>query len=125
VIQTGAVYSFCPKHRIHCFLDWTYEHFTLNSTTGCPIWGGLSTGYDDLEAGKRIQAYVDDFRCIGCVVEEFPQQLRHVPKLHTSRDHVRDLSPTFQHLPKALQNATLLSLKAGRIDLPGRGDKSG
>jgi hypothetical protein len=125
VIQTCAVYSFCPEGRVHRFLDWTYEHFTVNSSSGCPIWGALSTGYKDVDASKRIQAYVDNFRRINCTVEEFPPRLPHVPKLHISRDHVRDLSPNFHHLPIALLNTTILSLKAGRIDLPGRRDKSG
>jgi Glycolipid 2-alpha-mannosyltransferase len=126
VIQTCAVYSFCPKLRIHRFLDWTYEHFTLDSETNCPIWGGLTTGYDDLDAERRIQTYVEKFRRIGCTIEEFPPRLAHVPKLHTSHDYVGDLSPTYHHLPPTIpKNLTLLTLKAGRIDLPGRGDKSG
>jgi alpha 1,2-mannosyltransferase len=123
VIQTAAVYSFCPTERIHRFLDWSYEHFTLDKS-GCPLWGALTTGYMDQYAEERVQQFVAQLEAANCTLHPNAAKLT-VPALHVSRDSVQDLSPSYHHLPPALQNITLLSVKAGKIDLPNRGERSG
>jgi hypothetical protein len=61
VIQTGAVYAFCPTEKIHRFLDWSYEHFTLDKR-GCPLWGALTTGYLDPESEEHVATFVQHLR---------------------------------------------------------------
>lgn len=133
VIQTAAVYAYCPTAKIHRFLDWSYEHFTFlsNSTEqqniGCPIWGALSTGYLDPNSEQLVSTFLERTREANCAIDDDPSSSRRrkVPRLHVSRDHVRDLSPTYNHLPPQLRDMTILSVKAGKIDLPGRGQQSG
>jgi len=119
VIQTGAVYAFCPPDKIHRFLDWSYEHFTLDKR-GCPLWGALTTGYLDQKAEEHVSTFVRQLEDANCTLSASPR----VPGLHVSREHVQDLSPLYHHLPPALRNITLISIKAGKIDVPGQGDKS-
>ena len=164
VIQTAAVYAFCPTANIHRFLDWSYEHFTLsqgsggsiageevNTTAACPIWGALSTGYLDPNSERLVSTFLKQVREAQCTIDNNSDEYadppsagsaassassasvistrrrrrKRFPLLHVSRDHVRDLSPTYNHLPPAMRNMTILSVKAGRIDLPGRGEESG
>jgi len=123
VIQTGAVYTFAETKRIHRFLDFSYEHFTLDKD-GCPKWGSLSTGYRDDSAEELVASFVQKLDEANCTIDDSLSK-RIVPGLHVSRDSVGDLSPTYHHLPPKLQKSTLLSVKAGRIDLPNRGERSG
>ena len=122
VIQTGAVYAFCPTDKIHRFLDWSYEHFTLDKQ-GCPLWGALTTGYMDPKSDQRVSIFLQQLEAANCTVDPL-SATRKVPGLHVSHDHVQDLSPLYNHLPSALQNITLVSVKAGKIDLPGKREKS-
>lgn len=123
VIQTGAVYAFAETKRIHRFLDFSYEHFTLDEN-GCPKWGALSTGYRDDSAEELVATFVQKLDNANCTIND-SQAKRVVPGLHVSRDSVADLSPTYHHLPPRLRKSTILSVKAGRIDLPNRGERSG
>eukprot|EP00545_Synedropsis_sp_CCMP1620_P007691 CAMPEP_0119030688 /NCGR_PEP_ID=MMETSP1176-20130426/41157_1 /TAXON_ID=265551 /ORGANISM="Synedropsis recta cf, Strain CCMP1620" /LENGTH=219 /DNA_ID=CAMNT_0006987063 /DNA_START=1019 /DNA_END=1678 /DNA_ORIENTATION=+ len=128
VIQTGAVYTFLPSHKIHRFLDWTYEHFTLTKGTNCPKWGALATGYNDDRANETIATFVQQLKDDNCTIGDAAiMTRRQVPGLHVYHDAVADLSPTYNHLPASmlLTNKTLISIKAGRIDIPGRGERSG
>ena len=124
-IQTAAVYAFCPTNKIHRFLDWSYEHFTVDgNSNGCPIWGALSTGFEDNDGKEVVARLLKNLQEVQCVVDSSSAR-RKVPQLHVSYDHVKDLSPSYNHLPLSLRNISLLSVKAGKIDLPGRGEKSG
>lgn len=121
VIQTGAVYAFAETKRIHRFLDFSYEHFTLDKD-GCPKWGALSTGYMDKSAEELVAHFVKKLEDANCTMDD---SKRVVPGLHVSRDSVADLSPTYHHLKPKLRTMTILSVKAGRVDLPNRGELSG
>mmetsp|Transcript_9596 Transcript_9596/g.10653 ORF Transcript_9596/g.10653 Transcript_9596/m.10653 type:complete len:353 (+) Transcript_9596:334-1392(+) len=123
VIQTSVVYALCKTERIHRYLDFSYEHFTLDKD-GCPKWGVLSTGYRDKNAEDLVKNFVKMLEEANCFVDPSSSK-RSVPGLHISRDHVRDLSPSYNHLRPNQRNMTVLSIKAGKIDLPNRGDKSG
>lgn len=123
VIQTGAIYLFCPEERIHRFLDWSYEHFTLTKQ-GCPKWGALATGYNDENANATIASFLEDLEAANCTMDPMAMK-RQIPGLHMNYNTVRDLSPTYNHLSQDMQNITLISIKAGRVDLPGRGERSG
>jgi Glycolipid 2-alpha-mannosyltransferase len=115
MIHSMAVYWFAPKERIHRFLDFTYEHGTLNETDGCLKWGGIQAGYDDHTSTETLAIYnktmVFDR---GCVVNS------------SSLEEV-DLSPTYAHVPTHLKGKVVLqTITAGYVELPpGKGVLSG
>jgi alpha 1,2-mannosyltransferase len=124
VIQTAAVYNFCQPRKIHRFLDWTYEHFTLTKQ-GCPKWGALATGYNDDHANATVATFLKQLEVANCTMDQDSIR-RQIPMLHVYYDYIADLSPTYNHLPMLeYENVRLVSVKAGRIDLPGRGERSG
>lgn len=119
MIHSMAVYGFSPKEKIHRFLDFTYEHSTVNSTTGCVDWGGIQAGYDDPNANETLQNYwrekIDGRNC-----DSNPYQ--------TNRSFFTqyDLSPTYQHLPDRLNGKVKLeTITTGRVEMPGKGLLSG
>lgn len=114
MIHSMAVYGFSPPAKIHRFLDFTYEHSTVNSTTGCVVWGGIQAGYNDPNANATLQNYlshkVPDKKCTA----------------NLSLMMQDDLSPTYQHLPDYLDGEVkLVSIMAGKVELPGQGLLSG
>ncbi len=114
MIHSLAVYAFSRPEKIHRFLDFTYEHSTVDKKTGCVIWGGIQAGYNDANSSNTIQTYMDE-KVIGkgCSANiTFPSQ--------------DDLSPTYQHLPAALNGKVHLeTVMAGKVELPGKGLLSG
>ena len=130
VLQSIAVYSFCPPERIHRFLDFTYEHFTFYPHSGCPWWGGIQAGYNDAHGRERIQnwarVHVNGPKC-QVQTPNHPYAVRVVELT------APDLSPTFtHHLPPHLVNnknnngqLQLLEVAAGLVDLAGKGRQSG
>ena len=83
LIHSAAVYAFASPDSIHRFLDFTYQHLTLEN--GCPEFGGLQAGYLDHEADLRIQE----------LEARFPN-CSHTQGVTTLRSE--DLSPTYNHL---------------------------
>jgi len=55
IIQAAAVQIFMPRHQIHKFDDWTYEH--ASTKNGALIFGGIYPG-----DGKLKSRAVEDFR---------------------------------------------------------------
>jgi hypothetical protein len=114
MIHSMAVYAFSPQEKIHRFLDFTYEHSTVDSNTGCVIWGGIQAGYDDPNANTTLQNYllkkVSGEGCTGNISLMIQD----------------DLSPTYQHLPDYLNGEVQLeTIMAGKVEMPGRGLLSG
>jgi hypothetical protein len=115
MIHTMAVIGFAPPERIHRFLDFTYEHGTLNQTNGCLIWGGIQAGYADVNASVTLnrfyQSSMIDQKCPG----------------NATYLHEPDLSPTYAHIPTELKGKVALqTIVAGRVELPaGKGILSG
>lgn len=115
MIHSMAVYWFAPKEQIHRFLDFTYEHGTVNETDGCLKWGGIQAGYDDKLSTERLARFnevmVMDRSC----------------EVNTSSLAERDLSPTYAHLPSHLEGKVFLqTITAGHVELPpGKGLLSG
>jgi len=109
-----AVYAFSPPEKIHRFLDFTYEHGTVNSTTGCIVWGGIQAGYNDPDANTTLQNYlVQKVVGNGCTA-------------NISLMIQEDLSPTYQHLPDYLNGEVKLeTIMAGKVEKPGQGSLSG
>jgi hypothetical protein len=115
MIHTMAVIAYAPPERIHRFLDFTYEHGTLNETDGCLIWGGIQAGYDDPNATATLgQYYQTQLIERGC-----PCNSTFLPG--------PDLSPTYAHIPEELrEEVSLQTIVAGRVELPaGKGILSG
>jgi len=116
MIHSMSVYAFSPPESIHRFLDFTYEHSTVNTTTGCVVWGGIQAGYNDPNANTTLENYLQKkvSGVDGCVAD-------------VSFMSSGDLSPTYQHLPDHLMNGEmqLKTIMAGKVELPGQGLLSG
>jgi Glycolipid 2-alpha-mannosyltransferase len=116
MIHSMAVYGHSPPDKIHRFLDFTYEHGTLDKKTGCLMWGGIQAGYNDKNSTATLDNFyhkhvVEKKNCAAANVT-FPTQI--------------DLSPTYQHLPDVLGGKVeLRSIMAGKIELPHKGLLSG
>ena len=114
MIHSMAVYAFSPPEQIHRFLDFTYEHSTVDSTTGCVVWGGIQAGYNDPFANTTLQNYLSEkVTGEGCTA-------------NISIMTQDDLSPSYQHLPDFLnKEVKLQTIMAGKVEIPGRGLLSG
>ncbi|KAG7346501.1 glycolipid 2-alpha-mannosyltransferase [Nitzschia inconspicua] len=114
MIHSLTVYAFSPPEKIHRFLDFTYEHSTIEKKTGCVVWGGIQAGYNDLNATATLEEYMQK-KVIqaGCTANiTYPTE--------------QDLSPTYQHLPSKWQGRLKLeTIMAGKVELPGMGLLSG
>ena len=115
LIHSTAVYAFANQSSIHRFLDFTYEHGTVNKTSSCLVWGGIQAGYND----PHSRATMDDYyrRMLverGC----------HANAVMLFED---DLSPTYQHtIPPAYRGElSLHTITAGLVELPNKGILSG
>jgi Glycolipid 2-alpha-mannosyltransferase len=114
LIHTMVVYAFATSRRIHRFLDFTYEHGTVNEGTGCLAWGGIQAGYKDEHAMETLERYYQDMLIA-----------RNCTANATFLDHA-NLSPTYSHVPAGLQKSlSLWTITAGEVELPGMGLYSG
>jgi len=123
VLQSIAVYSFCPPGRVHRFLDFTYEHVTRSQPSGCPWWGAIQAGYNDHQGQERIAnwARVNVYEK-KCQV----QTPVHLYKVRVVDMMEPDLSPTFAHLPHHIAGRLRLAeVSAGLVDVVGKGELSG
>lgn len=113
MIHTMTIYKFADSSQVHRFLDFTYEHGTVDNTTGCLVWGGMQAGYNDDNATIRLERYYKERAKGGqCPLNQ--------TSLSTS-----DLSPTYSHLPLGMESVTLQTVAAGRVELEGKGLLSG
>ena len=120
VIQTATILAFANETRIHRFLDWTYEHFTLDETTKCPVWGALQGGYDDRTAHQQINVFVAEYvTARNCSVNDGKYGIQII------NISVKDMSPTYNHIPADMQNTMIPMVKAGKMDRCHEGLNSG
>ncbi|GAX12478.1 alpha 1,2-mannosyltransferase [Fistulifera solaris] len=113
MIHSMAVYAFAPPQQIHRFLDFTYEHGTVNRTDGCLVWGGIQAGYDDDHAAETLSQFYDRYgNCSG---------------VRASYLGVSDLSPSYSHVSTSKKaRLSLFTVTAGEVELPaGKGMLSG
>ena len=149
MIHSMAVYAFSPSEKIHRFLDFTYEHSTINTTTGCVIWGGIQAGYNDPNSNKTLDKfYQENVLDHNCATTTSAIRSPHNPPplavIDTSYLIQDDLSPTYQHhLPSEYASTTtttttlnknengygkklkLKTIMAGKVEYPGQGLLSG
>jgi hypothetical protein len=110
-----ATYAFSPPDKVHRFLDFTYEHGTVNHTSGCVVWGGIQAGFDDPNADQTLDSFYQKkvLQVKGC----------------TNKHYIlseENLSPTYSHLPLSQKgNLALRTIMAGKIELPDKGILSG
>jgi hypothetical protein len=115
LIHSTAVYAFANESSIHRFLDFTYEHGTVNSTSNCLMWGGIQAGYNDPNSsatlGDFYQRMLVDRNCPANAQIMFEE----------------DLSPTYQHTipPRYRGELGLQTITAGLVEIPGKGILSG
>lgn len=116
MIHSMAVYWFAAPERIHRFLDFTYEHSTINQTNGCVQWGGIQAGYDDPFAAETISHFNETM-----VIE------RGCDSVRWSILREEDLSPSYAHVPDGRKGRLFLqTITAGNVELPeGKGLLSG
>jgi alpha 1,2-mannosyltransferase len=115
MIHSMVAYAFAPPERIHRFLDFTYEHSTLNKTSGCLIWGGIQAGANDTNAQRVMDEYYAKYALdLNCPV-------------NASYLGSDDLSPLYSHLsPLEKTKISLHTITAGSVELPsGKGPLSG
>lgn len=114
MIHSMAIYSFSSPEKIHRFLDFTYEHSTVDKKTGCVMWGGIQAGYNDPKSDDTLQEYMQKkITSKGCTANV----------TFLTQD---DLSPTYQHLPEYLDGKVVLkTVMAGKVELQGKGVLSG
>ena len=113
MIHTMSIYGFAKAAEVHRFLDWTYEHGTVDRVTGCLVWGGMQAGYNDINATKRLsQYYREQSRGGDC-------------DLNLTKLTVNDLSPTYAHLPTERNTVELDTVVAGQVEVVGKGLLSG
>uniref|UniRef100_A0A6S8P7Y9 Nucleotide-diphospho-sugar transferase domain-containing protein n=1 Tax=Amphora coffeiformis TaxID=265554 RepID=A0A6S8P7Y9_9STRA len=113
VIHTMTIYKFAQSFQVHRFLDFTYEHGTIDNTTGCLMWGGMQAGYRDVEAAKRLDKYHRERSKDGACV------------LNQTILTLEDLSPTYAHLPSDIKSVALQTVVAGNVEVIGKGNLSG
>jgi hypothetical protein len=115
MIHSMATYAFSPPDKVHRFLDFTYEHGTVNHTSGCVVWGGIQAGFDDPNADQTLDSFYQKkvLQVKGC----------------TNKHYIlseENLSPTYSHLPLSQKgNLALRTIMAGKIELPDKGILSG
>ena len=115
LIHSAAVYAFANQSSIHRFLDFTYEHGTVNKTSSCLTWGGIQAGYNDPNSSATVGDYYQRMLVErGCQANAFML-------------FEADLSPTYQHTipPPYRGELSLHTVTAGLVELPGKGILSG
>lgn len=114
MIHSMAVYSFTPPEQIHRFLDFTYEHGTVDHASGCVVWGGIQAGYEDPNVEDTLNSY-------------WVKKVASVGSCH-NRDYLlskENLSPTYSHLPPEKAGIKLRTIMHGKIEVPDKGLLSG
>jgi len=123
LVHTLVVYAFASAARIHRFLDFTYQHTTIDyfkdREKECISWGSIQAGYNDLDEGERK---VDEFYKTHVLDKDCFTANR-------TFLYEEDLSPTYAHLPDEIrrrrQPFKLKTVHAGKVELPHQGILSG
>jgi hypothetical protein len=117
MIHSTAVYAFADREQIHRFLDFSYQHVTVDygeGSLGCVIWGGIQAGYNDRNAEQTLDGFYKT------------QVLEKKCTANTTYMSEKDLSPTYQHLPDSWRGKVRLkTIISGRVELPNKGILSG
>ena len=120
LVHTLAVYAFAPAARVHRFLDFTYQHATMDyfkdREKECISWGSIQAGYNDPEGEQKVdrfyQTHVLDKDC---------------PTANLTYLYKADLSPLHAHIPDEIRQQheqesgkfKLKTVYAGKVELPG------
>jgi Glycolipid 2-alpha-mannosyltransferase len=114
MIHSMVVYAFAPPEAIHRFLDFTYQHATLDDKTKCVVWGGIQAGYDDPDAATNIATFLQE------------NMIARNCNFNVTMMRADDLSPTYAHLTDRLaRHVSLESVMVGKVELPNKGILSG
>ena len=91
----------------------------MDKSTHCPSWGALQGGYDDKDALKTIDSFVNEVVIArNCTVRDQGHGTR---ILDIS---VKDLSQTYNHIPADRQDIMIHMIKAGKVDRRNEGQRS-
>lgn len=122
LVHSLAVYAFAPPTQIHRFLDFTYQHATIDyfkdREKECISWGGIQAGYNDPHGNEVVDKFYET---------HVLQKDCHTANMTYIAEE--DLSPTYSHIPESARKEgkkfTLKTLHAGRVEVPGQGILSG
>ena len=95
MIHTMSVIAFAPANRIHRFLDFTYEHGTVEKD-GCLAWGGIQAGYNDPNASHTLDRFYGSM------------SLERNCQVNTTFLQEQDLSPTYSHISPSFKGRVSL-----------------
>jgi hypothetical protein len=149
IVHSMAVYAFASQSQIHRFLDFTYEHVTVDRRVqllrednhdhgngngdGCIIWGAIQAGYMDNEEG-HLQNTMEQFQRKFLILA---RNTTHKPAHRTNSSYYctttnltqltyDDLSPTYSHLSDQWKKGiSLQTISAGKVELLNKGRLSG
>ena len=113
MIHTITIFRFADASQVHRFLDFTYQHGTMNRTTKCLVWGGMQAGYADVQAKERLEWFYQK------------QSQKGACALNRTTLALQDLSPTYAHLPEGMEAVELETVVAGNVEVMGKGLLSG
>lgn len=122
LVHTLAVYAFAAPSRIHRFLDFTYEHATVDhfkdAEKQCISWGAIQAGYNDPNGEKTVE---DFYETHVLKKDCFTANMTHIAE--------EDLSPSYSHIPSSVRHKhpkiSLKTVHAGLVELPKKGLSSG
>lgn len=122
LVHSLAVYAFAPSTQIHRFLDFTYQHATIDyfkdREKECISWGSIQAGYNDPIGEQQVDAFHQK-HVLG----------KDCPTANLTYLFRDDLSPTYSHLPERIrqqgQSFKLKTVYAGKVELPSQGMLSG
>jgi hypothetical protein len=119
VVHSMLVYAFARQEQIHYFLDFTYEHVTVNKRVnrdGCVIWGAIQAGYLDNDPETAMQEFQKRY---------YGSSRRNCVANVTGLTH-QDLSPTYSHLSDEWKpRISLQTISAGKVEMKRKGILSG
>jgi alpha 1,2-mannosyltransferase len=117
LVHSLAVYAFAQPTQIHRFLDFTYEHVTIDyfkdREKECISWGSIQAGYNDPNGETRVDEFYETY--------VLRKDCKTANRSYISAE---DLSPTYSHIPKG-KEVILKTVHAGKVELPGQGALSG
>jgi hypothetical protein len=93
----------------------------MDKTTNCPQWGALQLGYEDQTPQKTLKAFMTEFVTARNCSLETPGYYT----LKLAELNVKDLSPTYNHIPMERQHLNISMIKAGKVDRQNEGTNSG
>jgi hypothetical protein len=112
LLHSMAVYAYAPPETIHRFVDFTYEHFTKDLETKCPIWGAIQAGLQD----EKAQQHVDEWFHVHQQKNAKCGDSTKTTQRYTLTQ--AELSTAYLHLPPKTTTLKLDTITMGQVETP-------